>query len=90
MERRNRAESYRNLRSGVKKNKEFLSLDILLMENFYDFNVFTKKKLVEKLDYIHWNPVKRGLVASSEQWRWSSDRYYSLGEEGPVKIDPFI
>ncbi len=54
---------------------------------FYDFNVFTKKKVIEKLDYIHWNPVKRGLVASPEQWRWSSDRYYSLGEEGPVKIE---
>ncbi|MGC2695016.1 MAG: transposase [Candidatus Angelobacter sp.] len=53
---------------------------------FYDFNVFTKKKLIEKLDYIHWNPVRRGLVASPEQWQWSSDRYYSLGEEGPVKI----
>ena len=53
----------------------------------HDFNVFTKKKLIEKLNYIHWNPVKRGLVASPEQWRWSSDRYYSLGEEGPVKIE---
>ncbi len=53
----------------------------------YDFNVFTKKKLIEKLDYIHWNPVKRGLVASPDQWRWSSDRYYSLEEEGPVKIE---
>jgi hypothetical protein len=42
---------------------------------------------IEKLDYMHWNPVKSGLVASPEQWRWSSDRYYSLGEEGPVKID---
>ena len=53
----------------------------------YDFNVFSEKKLAEKLDYIHWNPVKRGLVASPEQWRWSSYRYYALGEEGPVKID---
>ncbi len=42
-----------------------------------------RRKSLEKLDYIHWNPVKRGLVASPEQWRWSSDRYYSLGEEGP-------
>jgi putative transposase len=57
---------------------------------FYDFNVFTKKKLIEKLDYIHWNPVKRRLVPSPEQWRWSSDRYYSLGEELPVKIDTLI
>ena len=54
---------------------------------FYDFNVFTKKKVIEKLDYIHWNPVKRGLVASPELWRWSSDRFYALGEEGLVKIE---
>ena len=53
----------------------------------YDFNVFSKKKVAEKLDYIHWNPVKRGLVASPEQWRWSSYRYYALGEDGPVKIE---
>ena len=56
----------------------------------YDFNVFTEKKIIEKLDYIHWNPVKRGLVASPEQWRWSSARYYSLEEEGPVKIERLI
>ncbi len=54
---------------------------------FYDFNVFSQKKIVEKLDYIHWNPVKRGLVASPEQWRWSSYRYYALGEDGAVKIE---
>jgi len=53
----------------------------------YDFNVFSEKKIAEKLDYIHWNPVKRGLVASPEQWRWSSYRYYALGEKGPVKIE---
>jgi putative transposase len=38
---------------------------------FYDFNVWTEKKRIEKLRYIHRNPVTRGLVASSEQWRWS-------------------
>ncbi len=53
----------------------------------YDFNVFSEKKIAEKLDYMHWNPVKRGLVESPEQWRWSSYRFYALGEEGPVKID---
>jgi putative transposase len=39
---------------------------------FYDFNVWTTKKRVEKLRYMHRNPVKRGLVESPEQWRWSS------------------
>jgi putative transposase len=30
---------------------------------FYDFNVRTLKKKLEKLAYMHLNPVKRGLVA---------------------------
>ena len=41
---------------------------------FYDFNVGTKRKYGEKLDYIHYNPVKRGLVSSPELWQWSSFR----------------
>ena len=41
---------------------------------FYDFNVWTERKRIEKLRYIHRNPVKRGLVASPEQWLWSSFR----------------
>lgn len=54
---------------------------------FYDFNVWTTKKRVEKLRYMHRNPVKRGLVESLEQWRWSSFRFYLLGEVGAVRID---
>jgi putative transposase len=54
---------------------------------FYDFNVWTKKKRVEKLRYMHRNPVKRGLVADPEQWRWSSYLFYLLGETGPVRVD---
>ena len=53
---------------------------------YYDFNVFTQRKYIEKLRYIHRNPVKRGLVASPELWRWSSYRDYWLGERGKVKI----
>jgi len=29
---------------------------------FYDFNVWSKKKIHEKLNYIHFNPVRRKLV----------------------------
>jgi putative transposase len=54
---------------------------------FYDFNVWTERKRVEKLRYIHRNPVKRGLVESPDQWRWSSFRCYSRGEPGPVRIN---
>jgi putative transposase len=52
----------------------------------YDFNVRTEKKYVEKLNYIHSNPVRRGLVESPELWPWSSFGHYWLSEEGPVKV----
>jgi REP element-mobilizing transposase RayT len=53
----------------------------------YDFNVWTTHKRVEKLRYMHRNPVERGLVDAPEQWRWSSYRFYLLDEPGPVKVN---
>jgi putative transposase len=54
---------------------------------FYDFVVFSEKKRVEKLRYMHRNPVKRGLVPRPEQWAWSSFRHYANGERGPVLVN---
>jgi REP-associated tyrosine transposase len=54
---------------------------------YYDFNVFTAKKRIEKLKYIHRNPVKRGLVERPEDWAWSSFRHYVTGEPGVVEIE---
>ena len=41
---------------------------------YYDFNVWTNDKRIEKLRYLHRNPVARGLVAKPEDWAWSSFR----------------
>jgi putative transposase len=54
---------------------------------FYDFNVWNRAKLIEKLKYMHRNPVVRGLVARPEDWPWSSFRHYAMGEIGPVEIE---
>ncbi len=54
---------------------------------FYDFNVWTERKRVEKLRYMHRNPVKRGLVSEPQQWPWSSFRYYMYGEAGLVRVN---
>jgi len=54
---------------------------------FYDFEVWSERKRIEKLRYIHRNPVKRGLVLAPEQWRWSSFRNYAYGEPGPVLVN---
>src|ERR1019366_4021148 len=55
-------------------------------KRFYDFNVWTENKHVEKLRYMHRNPVKRGLVDRPEHWEWSSFRSYLFGETGPVRV----
>ena len=54
---------------------------------FYDFHVWSERKRVEKLRYMHRNPVKDGLVREPEQWAWSSYRSYAYNEEGMVKIN---
>jgi putative transposase len=54
---------------------------------YYDFNVHSEKKRIEKLRYMHRNPVKRGLVKKPEDWLWSSFHHYASGEIGTVEIE---
>jgi putative transposase len=54
---------------------------------YYDFNVHHERKRVEKLRYMHRNPVKRGLAEKPEDWPWSSFRHYATGVVGAVEIE---
>lgn len=54
---------------------------------FYDFNVRSEKKVWEKLDYMHLNPVKRKLVKEPGAWPWSSYRFYALGDSSMLAMD---
>jgi putative transposase len=54
---------------------------------FYDFNVYTNGKKREKLEYMHRNPVTRGLVEHPGDWPWSSCSFYTKGEAGLIGID---
>ena len=47
----------------------------------YDRNVFSESEFEEKVQYIHMNPVRSGLVGLPCDWVWSSARFWS-GEEG--------
>ena len=59
----------------------------LWQPRYYDFNVFTTAKFIEKVRYIHRNPVTRGLVAKPEDYRWSSFNHYATGDPGPIEIE---
>jgi putative transposase len=53
----------------------------------HDFNIRGHEQFVEKLRYVHCNPVQRGLCNSAEEWEWSSFRHYATGCEGRVEIE---
>jgi len=48
----------------------------------YDRNIHSGEEFEEKINYIHSNPVIRGLIEHTTDWRWSSARWYA-GERGP-------
>src|SRR5208282_106650 len=73
--------SYREAKGGDVQPQPFWQA------RYYDFNVRSEPKRVEKLRYIHRNPVKRGLVERPEDWLWSSFRHYLTGEEEVVEIE---
>ena len=56
---------------------------------YYVFNVYSRRKLEEKLAYMHQNPVRAGLVEHACQWRWSSALYYEEGRSVGVKVGWF-
>ncbi len=50
--------------------------------------IHSHEMLVQKIEYIHYNPVKRGLVAAPEHWLHSSARNYLLGDTSVIELDP--
>jgi len=87
----------RDFRGGIpESNKHLLPPDLRTLAinlprfwepRFYDFNVYTREKLTEKLKYMHANPVNRGLVDHPAAWKWSSYLFYKTGEQGMISID---
>jgi len=54
------------------------------MERYDYFTVVTERQFVTKLKYVHYNPIRRGLVANPTEWKWSSARFWEEDEPHPV------
>jgi hypothetical protein len=42
------------------------------------------------IDYIHNNPVRRGLVDQSTDWPWSSAQFYAEAKDMALVMDPLV
>ncbi len=69
-------------RKRIKKDRQYQVWE----EGSHPQQIQNEKMLLQKLDYIHLNPVKRGYVDKVEHWCYSSARNY-LGFESLLDID---
>jgi putative transposase len=80
------ADALKSLKQSVSR-RLIAAAEHFWQKRYYDFNIRNHPQFVEKLRYIHRNPVKRGLCERPEDWEWSSFRHYATGYEGRVEIE---
>lgn len=53
------------------------------------FPIVSESMFMQKVNYIHQNPVRAGLAARAEDYQWSSARFWSKRptEDEPLKVD---
>ena len=80
------ADAIKSLKQGVSR-RLIGDAEHFWQKRYYDFNIRSYEQFFEKLDYIHHNPVKRGLCQLPCDWEWSSCRHYATGCVGRVEIE---
>ena len=77
--------------SSFKLNRLHHGCGSVWQHQFWDRFVRHAQEFHQRLDYIHFNPVRKGLVECPEEWRWSSYNNFSLDKskvaECPIQID---
>ncbi len=77
-----------NLFAYYKKRHKKESEHQIWQEGFHPQLIYSANMLTEKIEYIHYNPVKRGYVEKAEYWLHSSAMYYSSVGESLVAMTP--
>ena len=53
----------------------------------YDRNIIEPETVNRQIEYIHANPVRRGLCGRPEDWVWSSAADYAAVRAGPLMLN---
>jgi REP element-mobilizing transposase RayT len=77
--------------SALKVNHKRTTRGPLWQRQFWDRFVRNEREFARRVDYMHSNPLRSGLVKRPEEWRWSSHNNFSLQEDRvaacPMQID---
>jgi putative transposase len=80
------ADALKSLKQGVSR-RLIGDAEHFWQKRYYDFNIRNYQQFVQKLRYIHRNPVEAGLCERPEDWQWSSFRHYATRVEGRIEIE---
>jgi REP element-mobilizing transposase RayT len=58
-------------------------------EGFHPVAIRSDDMMLQKLEYLHQNPVARGLVSTPEHWRYSSAHEWCPGVAPLLRCDPW-
>jgi putative transposase len=86
-ERTTLAVAIKSLKQGVSRRLIDEGEDHFWQKRYYDLNTRNYRQFMEKLRYIHRNPVRAGLCSEPGEWQWSSFIHYATGKEGTVEIE---
>lgn len=56
-------------------------------EGFYDLVIDREDKLIQKLNYIHKNPLRRNLTKDLNEYKYSSFVNYYINDQSLIEID---
>jgi REP element-mobilizing transposase RayT len=59
-------------------------------DDFHPIALESEHFFVQKLNYLHDNPVRKGYVDQPEQWRYSSARNYVLDDDSVIVVEKLI
>ena len=71
----------------LRRDQEGKEIVSFWQKRYYDFNLYSEEMLLEKLSYMHTNPVLRGLAGRADAYKWSSAKWYGEGKSVGVRID---
>ena len=54
----------------------------------FDRNIVEPRTLMAMIDYVHMNPVRRGLAERPIDWKWSSAGWYAGVDRSGLILDP--
>ena len=70
-----------------KKRYKTQSRNQLWQEGFHPEFILNDKMLIQKINYVHYNPVKRGYVDKPEHWKYSSARNFILDDHSLIELE---